>query len=291
MEKNLENISWLDTKVSFYGNGHADTTPGLALSLRQILLTEFVYWLPVIIQLKNLDPDDRDYEQKKRSLKRKLAAYALNGLESRRGKVLYHSGLLQLDWDFGSIKDYDIDELIKAVFDLPFIAFCGKSCTGRGFYAFATIAEPNRLRQYAEHCFLVFDKYGIPVDTSKGRNYNDLRYVSYDCNMMIRDNPVPLKIKRFRNNPIQVSARHFSLRSNAKDRRITKGLDDIRLAQPGRRFDTVRRVAYMTGGIPGTSIDWIIEAIINSSQYDGYEDHCIRCARDAFNAGMKQPIL
>jgi hypothetical protein len=285
------NAKWMDRPVSFYPGGHSDTSPGKALTLRQILLEEFVYWFPIITTLKNLDRNDPEYEKRKKALKGQLAAYALNLLESRRGKVLEYSGLMQLDWDYELIKDYDIDELMQAIFDLPFIAFCGKSCTGNAFYAFALIAEPEKLKEYAEHCFQVFDHYGIPVDTSKGRNYNDLRYVSYDCRMMIKDNPIPLKIKKFHTKkPVLSKTSYTPVSIDGTDRRIIKGLQEIAEAPSGNRWPTVRKVAYTLGGIQGASVDEIRQVIKNSSQYAGYEPHCIKCAEDSFNAGRNHPF-
>jgi hypothetical protein len=284
------NPSWLDQSVSFYSGGHSDTTSGKVLTLRQILLTEFIYSFPAILALKSLDQNAIDYDKKKKYYKNKLTAYALNVLESRRGKVMSYSGLMQFDWDYESIKDYDIEEVMLAIFDLPFIAFCGKSCTGTGFYAFAAIGEPERLKEYAEQCFQVFDYYDIPVDTSKGRNYNDLRYVSYDCNMMIKENPVPLKIKRFIQKPKHITSYNKPVPITGTDLRIKKGLQEISLASPGNRWPTVRKAAYTIGGIHGSSIDDIITVIRNSPQYSGYEDHCIQCAEDSFSAGRQKPI-
>src|SRR5438067_12818486 len=94
------NALWLDSQVSYYPGGHSDTSSGVILTLREILLCEFIYSFPTIMALKKLNREDADYEAKKRKLKNQLAAYALNVLESRRGRVLSYSGLMQFDWDY-----------------------------------------------------------------------------------------------------------------------------------------------------------------------------------------------
>jgi hypothetical protein len=287
------NAKWMDRRVSFYPGGHSDTSSGKPITLRQILFEEFIYSFTQILALKKLDRNAPDFETKKKTLKGQLAAYALNELESRRGKVLNYSHLMQFDWDFENIRNYDIEELKAAIFDLPFIAFCGISCTGTGFYAFAEIAEPEKLKQYAEHCFLIFEKYSIPVDTSKGRNYNDLRYVSYDCRMMVKDDPQPLKIRRFFQKPVSKNVNTVASKPitiNGPDGRVQKALKEVSEAPTGNRWPTVRKAAYLIGGIPGTTVDDIKNVIRNSSQYAGYESHVFKCAEDSFNAGRQKPL-
>ena len=76
---------------------------------------------------------------------------------------------MQLDWDSEALADYDIDEVMEAVFSIPYVAFCGKSCSCTGFFALIEIAEPERLGEYAVHLFDVFTEYALPPDTTKGR--------------------------------------------------------------------------------------------------------------------------
>jgi hypothetical protein len=80
-----------------------------------------------------------------------MQCFTLAGLlkTKKQGQVeeLNRTGLMQLDFDYESIKDYDIEKLELAVFDLPFTAFCGLSCSEKkGFYALVLVAEPGRCR-------------------------------------------------------------------------------------------------------------------------------------------------
>src|SRR5690349_5719420 len=176
-------MEWLNKQVSLYSS-HTDNA-GRPVTLRSILFTQFamphkpkyqhkeVNDLDTIIQLRNLDPSAEDYKAKKLKLKSSLQCYTPAGLlkSKQKGNVieLKRSGVMQLDFDYNDIKDYDIEELKRCLFDLPFIGFCGRSCGGNGFYALALIAEPDRLSEYAEHAFEVLLDYGIKADTSKGK--------------------------------------------------------------------------------------------------------------------------
>ena len=270
--------NWLDTKTSFYKN-HSDRI-GKPATFRQILFSSFADDLPAIMQLKGLDPGD---SEKKRELKKSLAAYSMNLMEGRIN-VKSYSGLMQLDFD--KIADFDIEELKEAIFSLPFIAFCGTSCSGRGLYAFAKIAEPERLKDYAQHVFEVFKYYQIPIDTTKGGNYNDLRYVSYDANMLYRISPKALCIKRFYK-PEQPKRHKSSLHND--DGLIRWAVSKIQSALVGNRFEVVRKISFTMGG-HNAGLDEIRNAILQASQYTGEENEFIKVAEQSFRAGQRKPI-
>jgi hypothetical protein len=277
----MKKVNWLDVAVSFYKNHHDKV--GVPLTFRQILFNKFNDYLPTIIQLKSLDRNDPDYEIKKRSLKKLLGCYALN-LIAGRTKVLLYSGLLQIDID--NITDFDIDELKQAVFALPFICFVGVSCSGNGLYAFAKIDEPLRLKEYAQQIFDAFDYYNIQVDVSKGKNFNDLRYVSYDANMLYREDPQPLKIKSFNTRKTISNPVHFI----KSDSGLMKwAIKEIQSAQVGQRFETVRKVAFTLGGV-GIGLDEIKIAILNSLQYSSEQKDFINVANECFSAGQLKPL-
>jgi hypothetical protein len=294
-------MNWLNKQVSLY-TSHRDTT-GASASYRQILLSEFGNDMPVISQLRELQKkydnqqiNDIDFKIKKSELKGKLQCFSPSALLQSRAKgniiEISRTGILQLDFDYYDIQDYDIEELKQAVFSLPFIAFCGLSCSGKGFYALALIAEPERLNDYAEHCFRVFLKYGIKADTSKGRNVNDLRYLSYDANMLIREDPEILKIKRFK--APEAIKRTFSSKPtfSGKNPLLNKGIEVLQNVQVGNRWETVQKVAFTIGGLNDYSfLENIKEAINSNGSFAGEERKYLKCAEDCFKAGSQKPIL
>lgn len=209
-------------------------------------------------------------------------------------KEIYRSGLLQLDFDYKAIKEYEIEELKQAVFDLPFICFCGLSVSGDGFYALAQIAEPDKLAEYAEHIFEVLKEEGIQPDESKGKKVENLRYLSYDCNMLIKDEPVPLKVRRFK--------RAEKSKGNSKPNDfgendccnglVVSQLEELKQAMPGDRFNTIRKVAFTLGGLGDISIlDMIKKEILSNPVFDGEVNKFLDNAEQCFYNGMKKPLV
>lgn len=304
-------MSWLDKEqISIY-NCMADNQ-GRVTTFRNALFTQFAVphewfykdfetekWvsgesndLRTMIKMRTTELTKKEKLVLKSTMQCFTPAAALKTKRQGEIEVLSRTNLMQLDFDYEAIKDYEIDELKQAVFALAFIAFCGLSCSGNGFYALALIAEPDKLKQYAEHCFKVLSDHGIPPDTTKGRNINDLRFVSYDANMLIRDNPVPLRIKQFKKvkQPLKTSNYGSETPTTGNDL-VNKALQEIGAAIVGTRWSMVQKWSYTLGGLNDRSLlDQIKAAIKNSSSYNGEEAKYYECAEACFNAGIDNPL-
>ncbi len=295
---------WIDKQVSLYAS-HLDKI-GRPATYRQILLSLFDKDFPIIYKLRQLEKshdnqqvNDFDYKNKKTELKSKLQCFAPSALLGARAtnniNEIDRTGIMQLDFDYADIQDYDIEELKQCVFNLNFICFCGLSCSGKGFYALALIAEPERLNEYAEHCFKIFQQYGIKVDTSKGRNVNDLRYLSYDANILIREEPEILRIRHFKKKEVfkQVNSTNHPEKSFAANSGlINKKLNELKQANVGSRFITVQNVAYTLGGLGKQEVLKEIKAvIINNNSFAGQENKYLKIADECFKAGSKKPLI
>ena len=290
-------MNWLQQQTTLYA--HSRDVTGVPRTLRQVLLCDFNRDINALCALHKLDRNATDYKEKKNALKVTLQGYTPAALLGSRAKdnitVTSRTGLMQLDFDHADIKDYDIEELKQAVFSLPFIAFCGLSCSGDGFYALALIAEPERLADYAQHCFTIFtDDYGITPDTTKGRNAQDLRYVSYDADMLIKENPTPLQVKHFRRKqqPKQtVASKQQQPVTMSSNGLLCAQLQLLRGAEHGSLIPTIQRVAYTLGGMgDSTALDEIKTVLKNSTQYETGIEKALKCAIDCFSAGMKNPL-
>lgn len=299
-------MNWIEQQVSLY-RSHADNT-GRPATLGEILLSDFAIphkvngkWvndLETLVELRNLDRTVSDYKAWKLSLKATLQCYTPAGLlltkEHRKMTLIHWSGLLQLDFDYQDIAEYDLEELKCCVFSLPFIAFCGKSCSGDGFYALACIAEPERLADYAEHLFLVLEQYGIKADRSKGKKVENLRYLSYDANMLIRDNPEILRIKNFQTKPApqrQAPANYPRTDITGSNPLVRSELAKIQGATVGGRWATVQRAAYTLGGLGDSSLIYSIKSEIEANpEFAGEEVKYCKCAEDCFAAGIMKPL-
>lgn len=294
---------WIDKQVSLY-TSHRDCI-GRPATYRQILLSDFGKDFPMIYKLRQLEKahdekevSDVDYKIKKAELKSKLQCFAPSALLQSRARdniiEINRTGIMQLDFDYGDIQEYDIEELKRCVFNLLFIVFCGLSCTGKGFYALALIAEPQRLNEYAEHCFKVLHQYGVKADTSKGRNVNDLRYLSYDANMLIREEAEILRITHLKKQetPQQFYITNYTKKSfSANSALINKELKSLQVVSVGNRWQTVQKVAYTLGGLNDSSVlNSIKQAIKSNVSFAGEEKKYLKCAEDCFRQGLLNPI-
>jgi len=230
-------------------------------------------------------------------IKKTLQCYTPSGYyaSKKKGSEILINRLPLLQLDFDNPEGYDLDELKACIFALLFVAFVGLSVSGKALYCFILIAEPERLREYADHLFEVFKSYSITVDTSKGRNATDLRYCSYDANLLIREHPVPLKIEKFYEKPKTKFVTKLASTSNSNNAIIRWAVREIQNArrgingQSGNRNPTVGRVAKTLGG-HGFGLDEIKDAIRNSPQYHGDEDEFLNDAENAFARGQLKPI-
>lgn len=284
-------MKWHQTQVSLYFS-HGDRT-GEAVAIGEILRSRFADNMSDIVALRKLDPDSENYKTEKRNIKERLQCFSPSALLTDRKDVISYSGLLQIDFDPADVQGYDIDELKAAVFNLPFICFVSLSCSGNGFYALALIAEPEKQKEYALHIFDVLQEYGISCDRSKGRNYNDLRYVSYDANMQFKEEVEPLRIKHFKADKATTIRKQCNYTNKPFNTNhaplIASQANRILSAQVGQRWLTVQQAAYTLGG-KGEGLEQIEQAIYANQAFNGQEKKYIKCARKCFEDGRLKPL-
>ena len=286
---------WLDKTVSLYKN-HFDNT-GIPANYRDILFCSFAKDINTIISLRKLDCTAQNYKLQTKPLKSKLQCYTPAALLACKaeGNVIeiHRTGIMQLDFDKEDICMYDLQELKACVFNLPFIGFCGLSCSGGGFYALALIAEPERLNEYAEHCFKVLLDLGIKVDQSKGKKVENLRYVSYDADMLYRENPTPLKLKPFKPKLATLTKKYTSTKGTGINGNSTlkNALTALQSVQSGHRWETVQKFSYTVGGLNNpTYLQQLINTIQSNPAFTGEETKYSECAKVCFNAGLLNPL-
>lgn len=302
-------MNWDNKQVSLYYN--ITDTVGRPVDAFFALMGAYENAIPTINQLRRLNPESETYRIEKTNLKNKLPLWAVSAnLKDRaaisepdpekkkqiqRSKILSRSGLVQIDWDYPDLIGYDYDEVKQAIFELPFIAYVGLSCSGNGIWALAAIAEPERQREYVEHLFKIFTDYGLKPDTSKGRNLSDLRYVSFDFKHHWREVVEPLRIRHFKpvSGPVKQyrdSSRYNSLNSN-NGPLINSQVQKILSAQVGQRWQAVQSAAYTLGGIGDREGLRAIEvAIDQNTAFAGEETKYKKCASDCFDAGILNPL-
>lgn len=293
----MKTSNWMKKQASFY-TSHSDNI-GRPASFNEILKCSFGSNMKEIIALRKLDLNDPEFKIKAAPLKAKLQAFTpaalLKTKASGKVEVIERTGIMQLDFDYKEIKDFDIEELKQAVFSLPFIGFCGLSCSGKGFYALALIEEPDRLSEYAEHTFEILKYYGVNPDESKGKKVENLRYISYDGNMLFRENPEPLKISNFRRKePVKPANQYkpFNYQIKSNDALVKTQLQEIQKLQVGQRWENIQRISFTLGGLGKPELLNEIQAAINfNSAFTGEERKYMDCANVCFNEGSQKPLI
>lgn len=299
-------MGWMSKQVSLY-NSHADNT-GKPAAVGEVLFSamgeyrklrgEYVNDLEIIISLRKLNRSAPDFEAQKKLLKSKLQCYTPAGLlrTKAHGKLREQSrsGLLQLDFDHQDIVEYDLEDLKRCVFSLPFVAYCGLSCSGDGFYALACIAEPDRLAEYAEHLFLVLDSYGIKADQSKGKKIENLRYLSYDSKALVRDKPEILRISKFQTKAASKKDKPLyrpGTYSGSQEPLIRAELAKIKNAMVGHRWLTTQQVAFTLGGLGDNNLLGMIKNEIHGNpSFAGEVEKYCNCADKCFSDGTMKPL-
>jgi hypothetical protein len=156
------------------------------------------------------------------------------------------------------------------------------------------IGEPDKLKQYAEQMFSVFEKFDIKLDTSKGRNVTDLRYLSYHSSPMFREDPEPLKINTF-----------FKSRETGQEAKVEPGgkiignldlvaehwLRKLKSCVPGNRMPTIQAVAAALGSKHVKRYKLLIlQEIETNPVFEDEREKFLKCAKDCFEWGWKNQM-
>lgn len=81
----------------------------------------------------------------------------------------------------------DAKHIREEIAKIKNVAFAGLSTGGAGVWALVKVANPERQAEHFEMLIKDFERFGIVLDSSKGRNPNDARFYSYDPGAIIKD--------------------------------------------------------------------------------------------------------
>ena len=120
--------------------------------------------------------------RKKKELKTRLPAFTPSGLfrGGAANTLLKPTGLVCIDIDRkDNLQVEGYDRLKDKLGRLPYVAFCGRSVGGEGYYAIVPIAQPNKLLLHFRSLQTEFSAMGITIDPSCC-DISRKRFVSYD---------------------------------------------------------------------------------------------------------------
>ncbi len=170
----------LDVTVSLFASVQTNT-PISEISLYEFLRDEQYKqkYLPLVQEYRTTGKDE---------LKKQLPAVTVSGTFDKRNTdgLKEHSGLICIDVD---AKDnthlQDFNELHQTIVDLPYVAYCGRSVSGKGYFVIIPISDPQRHKEHFEALKKAFYNSGVVIDGNCG-DITRLRIYSYDPNAYIK---------------------------------------------------------------------------------------------------------
>lgn len=127
--------------------------------------------------------------EKQAALKKELPAFTVSGTfpDSKADPLCFHSGLVCIDIDAKDNTDVEgFADFKQAAAKIPYIAYCGRSVRGNGFFCIVPIKDPMKHREHFDALAEQFSLYvtdaaghGIKIDPS-GSDVVRKRFVSFD---------------------------------------------------------------------------------------------------------------
>jgi len=117
-----------------------------------------------------------------RQAKLNLPAFTVSGVfaDGRAQSLMKHSGLIAVDIDKEANADVgDFAELKERIKNVPYVAYCGRSVGGEGFFCIIPIKAPERHKEHFASLKTAFARCGISIDGSCG-DVSRKRFVSFD---------------------------------------------------------------------------------------------------------------
>lgn len=173
-----EKINIFNRNVSVFAKA-TDTTPIATMTISQAVTSQ-----KVIIKVEEY----RSTGDK--TLKLSIPCFIPSGTFSERKDeaLIEHSGVICIDVDEkDNTHVSNFQELKKLISQIPYVAYCGLSVGGKGYFLLIPIKYPNKHRKQFKACCEDFERCGIVVDHSCV-NVSRLRFMSYDPKAYFNEN-------------------------------------------------------------------------------------------------------
>lgn len=173
--------SVLDKQVSCYRN-YTDPNP-LPVNIYNFITSD---------KYKEQISEIRLIENKKeRDVKKALLpAITPSGIFNYRNEagLIKHSGLIQFDVDYKGNEHIDnFEDIIHEISKLKFVAYCGYSASGMGFWGLVPIAYSDKHKLHLQALKTILKSFELKMDNAPS-NVASLRGYSYDENCYINHN-------------------------------------------------------------------------------------------------------
>jgi hypothetical protein len=259
--------SIFNTRVLFLPNKESQSLPGVTktATLAALLLSET--WRAQVEAVRaETDP------ARQQALKDALPVFLPSLAEGStlRPQSFRHSGFVVLDLDAKDNPDIDgFDRLKEEIGAVPYVAYCGRSCRGRGWLLIVPITDPSRHREIYRALLSDFQKIGLRLDPSC-INLNRLRFVSYDPAPYVNTAAVPYgKVLPTHKKEMKETAGRLltDAETDAKVREILDACDADRLDITGNRAQWIKLLISFANTYGEAGRDYAHRL---SSHYPGY---------------------
>ena len=125
---------------------------------------------------------DKYRETKTKEDKHVLPVFTCSGVFKTRTNdgLKEHNGVICIDIDEKDNTDVkNFDEISSLIGQIPYVAYCGHSCGGVGYFVLMPIEDSGKHLQHYESACDDFERCGITVDRSC-KNVSRTRFISYD---------------------------------------------------------------------------------------------------------------
>ena len=127
---------------------------------------------------------------KRKTLKDALPCFTPSGTFSHvsAAGLIEHSGCISVDIDYKPEKGINNAlagfDLKRAISGVPYVAYCGHSCSGAGYVLIIPIADPTKHREYFRALAYHFKRAGLDIDKAC-KDISRKRFVSWDADPYI----------------------------------------------------------------------------------------------------------
>lgn len=179
--------TFLDSRISVY-NGVTDTKGSISTIGAFLNDTRYIDEIKRLRTLTNKD--------ERNAVKKRLPMACISGIfePTRKAENLkQHSGLICVDLDRqDNLEVSNWDEVKHQLSYLRYVAYCGLSVGGNGYFAIMPILYPYYHKQQFEALKRDFQRYGLVIDKACG-DVCRMRCVSYDPEPYINLNADPYR--------------------------------------------------------------------------------------------------
>jgi len=209
-------------------------------------------------------------------LKAKLPAITPSGLFTYRAEknLIKHSGFIQFDIDEkGNEELTNYMDMKSHICNIPNVAYCGLSISGKGFWGLIPISQPNKHKEYFKALEQAFKKFKITIDPSC-KDVSRLRGYSYDPDGYFNHNAIPFEA--IYHEPVKKNQTKFYTNRNS-DNLIDIGVNMILPAPDGEKHNILIKASRLMGGyIAGGAVDETeaviaLENAIQTRDIDNFE--------------------